>query len=596
MEKNGIKQIQQIFVNIIQQLLWYEQEKLNITIKYDWAPAVIYGRDPETKKLFLWTKGVFAKQAKKAYKEEDIKLLWKWELADKLLALRKEIKHMKIKNVVQWDLLYVTWSNDLKKMEIENEQYLTFRPNTIMYAVSRDSEDAEKLLASKLWLVNHTLYKADKEWNLKTDNNLPDIKLPETIWSPDLYPLFELDEKNAEQLTHIGEDIIKLNSSSVVSLHDKLTVLDKIIEKPYLIPEKVKNKKIAPYTPSIIPIIENYIIYTNKRIRDWKNNQKSEQIYDEFVSYYLDMYPDKIKKLSRPRDVICYERGYRMMKILLSRYKSLCVDSINVQQNIINHKYQLMDILSSSWWDKLNCFLPEWDSYINTNHEWYVVRDFRVKAAIKLVDRYAFSRANFIEPKLRSSKIPGIEWEKNKSVLMLFARMNPPTKKHIEIIRQMVDMANESWSDYMFFLSHTQDNNNPLSQDLKARIITDAVPWINIVRCGDQVSSLYDAVQHLAERWYKKVGVVWWADRMQTIAELQNRKDVYGFDQIVGINMGERKQGEDLSNMENISASKARQFAQKWDYKSFVKCFDDKISDELLKEAYEEIRIVSKLT
>jgi hypothetical protein len=49
---------------------------------------------------------------------------------------------------------------------------------------------------------------------------------------------------------------------------------------------------------------------------------------------------------------------------------------------------------------------------------------------------------------------------------------------------------------------------------------------------------------------------------MDTISELQERKDAYGFDSVVGINMGERKQGDDMENMENMSASKVRQLAQ----------------------------------
>jgi hypothetical protein len=83
---------------------------------------------------------------------------------------------------------------------------------------------------------------------------------------------------------------------------------------------------------------------------------------------------------------------------------------------------------------------------------------------------------------------------------MLFARMNPPTKKHIDIIRQMVVMAKEGTSDYSFFLSHTQDSNNPLSQELKARMITAAVPGIRILFCGEEVRSLYDAVSSLAQQ------------------------------------------------------------------------------------------------
>lgn len=63
---------------------------------------------------------------------------------------------------------------------------------------------------------------------------------------------------------------------------------------------------------------------------------------------------------------------------------------------------------------------------------------------MKLVNRSDFSRANFIEPKLRSKNIESSEQDTPRSTLMLFARMNPPTKKHIDILRQMMHMAQES--------------------------------------------------------------------------------------------------------------------------------------------------------
>jgi hypothetical protein len=54
--------------------------------------------------------------------------------------------------------------------------------------------------------------------------------------------------------------------------------------------------------------------------------------------------------------------------------------------------------------------------------------------------------------------------------------------------------------------------------------------------------------------------------------------------------MGERKQGDDMENMENMSASKVRQLAQQWNYEAFVSCFDPYIPEELLQEAYASIR------
>jgi hypothetical protein len=189
--------------------------------------------------------------------------------------------------------------------------------------------------------------------------------------------------------------------------------------------------------------------------------------------------------------------------------------------------------------------------------------------------------------------MPWIEGEKNKSVLVLFARMNPPTKKHIEILKQMIEMSKKSWSDYIFFLTNTNDHNNPLPQNLKYQIIKDAIPEINITNCNEEVSSLYDAMSYLSKKWYKRLWIIWWSDRMETISELQNTKDIYGFSEILWINMWDRKQWDDLSNLENMSASKVREFAQKWNYKMFAKCFDKNVSKKYIREAYNKIRKIN---
>ena len=76
--------------------------------------------------------------------------------------------------------------------------------------------------------------------------------------------------------------------------------------------------------------------------------------------------------------------------------------------------------------------------------------------------------------------------------------MNPPTKQHIVFLRMMVTMAKEAGVPYYFFLSHTQDSNNPLPQSLKAKIIQAAIPEIQIIACGETVKSFYDAVRFVS--------------------------------------------------------------------------------------------------
>ena len=61
-----------------------------------------------------------------------------------------------IKDVIQGDFLY--GPGDLKTEVIKGEKYLTFHPNTIVYAVPVKSEAARMIKASKIGIVWHTTY------------------------------------------------------------------------------------------------------------------------------------------------------------------------------------------------------------------------------------------------------------------------------------------------------------------------------------------------------------------------------------------------------------------------------------------------------
>ena len=60
------------------------KKELNLSVKWDGAPAVIFGTDPATKKFFVGTKALFAKNPKINYTPEDVDKNHSGELATKL--------------------------------------------------------------------------------------------------------------------------------------------------------------------------------------------------------------------------------------------------------------------------------------------------------------------------------------------------------------------------------------------------------------------------------------------------------------------------------------------------------------------------------
>ena len=131
-------------------------KKVNMTVKWDGAPAVICGINPENGKFFVGTKSVFNKNPKINYTVSDINRNHSGVLADKLTVCLQNLKRVVSNGVYQGDLLFT--SGDLRADNIDGESMITFTPNTITYAVPSNSGIGRKIKSARLGIVFHTKY------------------------------------------------------------------------------------------------------------------------------------------------------------------------------------------------------------------------------------------------------------------------------------------------------------------------------------------------------------------------------------------------------------------------------------------------------
>ena len=130
--------------------------KLNMSVKWDGAPAVFCGTNPENGKFFVGTKSVFNKSPKINYTPTDIRRNHGGELANKLQVCLRELPKLGLDGIYQGDLLFTR--GDLKAVAIDGEKMITFTPNTITYAVPAGSDIARRIARAKLGIVFHTKY------------------------------------------------------------------------------------------------------------------------------------------------------------------------------------------------------------------------------------------------------------------------------------------------------------------------------------------------------------------------------------------------------------------------------------------------------
>ena len=146
------------FLKELRKMLGCDNSTGFMQTKWDGAPAVICGTDPNSGMFFVGTKSVFAKTPKICYTDYDVDLYYEGDLAEKLKFSLKYFSGLNIEGIVQGDLLF---TSDIKRETIKGEQLYTFRPNTITYGIPVDHPIGQAASRAKIGVVFHTHYRGD---------------------------------------------------------------------------------------------------------------------------------------------------------------------------------------------------------------------------------------------------------------------------------------------------------------------------------------------------------------------------------------------------------------------------------------------------
>ena len=140
------------------------RSSVNMTVKWDGAPAIFAGVEPETGDFFVAKKSVFNVNPKLYKTTAEIDDDLSGALNSKFKVALKEFSKLGIEGVLQGDLMY---TDDLEPQAIDGVKYITFQPNTIVYAVPVNSDFGKTILRSKVGIVWHTTYTGDALQDMK---------------------------------------------------------------------------------------------------------------------------------------------------------------------------------------------------------------------------------------------------------------------------------------------------------------------------------------------------------------------------------------------------------------------------------------------
>lgn len=352
--------------------------KVNVTTKWDGAPAVFCGINPENDKFFVATKGIFNKDAKLNYTEEDIDRNHPSEgLNKKLKIALAYLPKLGIKGILQGDMMFA--NEDLKKETIDGQDYITFQPNTIVYAVPTDSKLARTMLSAKMGIVFHTSYTGKTIESLKSSFNIDINRLSQTkdVWFRDAYFVDAsgtatfTEEETKEITKHLSQ------AGSIFKQINSLVLNNIALSDTYMTQIKTFNNTKVRAGEKITDV--------NKHTREliaWVEAKLNKEIADAKKA------ETKQKRIAEKTQVM---RFYKSGAQDLAKIFELQNKIVDAKLMIVKKLQQLRQVTGT--------FLRTDDGFKVTNPEGFVAVDKIKGNAVKLIDRLEFSHQNFTAQK-----------------------------------------------------------------------------------------------------------------------------------------------------------------------------------------------------
>lgn len=346
--------------------------KGGLSVKWDGAPAVFAGIDPSDQQFFVAKKGIFNKNPMVYKTKADVDADTSGELNVKLNEALLYLPQLGIKNVLQGDFLYS--ASDVKTKKIDGQDYVTFHPNTIVYAVPVGSDMAKDILKSKIGIVWHTSYSGTTFESMKAKFGADVSKLSKSkdVWSQDAM----LKDITQATLSAADTQIVNERLSAIGTLFNKISgnVLKELGSNPAL------SQQIETFN--------------NSFVRDGEIVKDTKKHTEALVKYIYNKFQKEIDKRKTPKgkDAQAGKRD-EFLKFFSADNKKNLKLIFDLQKLIVEAKLILIAKLNEL--NDINTFVKTSKGYKVTGQEGYVAIDTLTGGALKVVDRMEFSFNNF---------------------------------------------------------------------------------------------------------------------------------------------------------------------------------------------------------
>ena len=356
----------------------------NVSVKWDGAPAIFCGTDPSDGKFFVAKKGIFNKNPKVYKTDADIDADTSGDLSIKLKEALKYLPELGIKGVIQGDFLYS--KRDLSVATIKGEKYLTFHPNTIVYALPVKSDGAKAVKKSKMGIVWHTTYKGNTFESMKASYgvDVSRLKTSKNVWS---------------------QDAMLRDLTNVTMSKKETAIVNEHLSQAGFLFNKIAGSTLRQLEANqqLAGLIETF---NNSYVRQGQVIGDTNRHVNALIKWISARYQKEIDKRKTEKGKSAQQKKLDdILSFFSAKNRTSLKYMFDLQKAIVLAKLRLINSLNKL--SKVRTFVKTNNGYKVTGEEGYVAIDKIGGDAVKIVDRMEFSYNNFSNSILKGWDKPG---------------------------------------------------------------------------------------------------------------------------------------------------------------------------------------------
>ena len=367
----GGKAVVEYFRGLLLTLKGTSSEAMSVSVKWDGAPAVVCGINPDNGRFFVGTKSVFAQAAKINYTKKDIaKNHGTDDLGQKLLKCLVHLKKINIQGVVQGDLLFT--DNDITRRNIDGKPHITFTPNTITYAVPESGDLGAQIDRAKVGIIFHTTYTGDSLADMDAQAG---ADVSAFTRSPDVF----FDNATYKDVSGSA----KFTDEETKQFFNGIEKLENLLNA---VPRNLSS--VLGQNQDFIPMFQMYI---NAMVREGKLPNDANKFLQGFRKFYADRMQQQMAGLKAQKALQLRQDKMKQMPAFLNRAKKPLQAMLTFYRAVQTMKAFVLKKMNQAM--AIGSFSQTDSGLEVTEPEGFVAVD-KSGNAVKLVDRLGFSRRN----------------------------------------------------------------------------------------------------------------------------------------------------------------------------------------------------------